>query len=170
MNVLFLDIDGVLNSEEYYRSLTDKNLRDIPIDRTCLARVKHIVDETEAAIVLTSSWRDSWDKDPEMLRREGRTLNGLFKEYGLAIYDKTPVAHEGRRPVEIRQWLDNCNEKIGRFVILDDYDFNWKRHRMFRHWVRTDYEKGGLSDDQAEKAILLFRKSSFYFFMERFEK
>ena len=168
VNVLFLDIDGVLNSEDYYRSLSAKQKKALSIDRRCVARVRHIVDTTQAVIVLTSSWREGWNRNPDLLLEEGQILNRIFGEYGLNIYDKTPFSQTGRRPEEIRQWLEHCKEKIHRYVILDDFDFRWKEYRMYRHWVATDYLHGGLSDDQAERAIELFGRSGLYFLMERF--
>lgn len=168
MNVLFLDVDGVLNSEDYYNSLSSEKQRSMPIDCRCVARVKHIIDQTGAVIVLTSSWRGGWDHNPEKMSEEGRILERIFQKYGLTIYDKTPVSSQEKRPFEIRQWMKNCEHNIRRYVIIDDCDFRWKDYRMHRHWVATDFSHGGLSDAQAEEAILLFRKSSFYFFMERF--
>lgn len=170
MNILFLDIDGVLNSEKYYLSLTHEEMREIPLDQRCIAWLKHIIDETGALIVLTSSWRGGWDRDSSRLSTEGQILNRIFSEHGLSIYDKTPVLHTGRRPAEIRNWLENCGLKIHRFVIIDDYDFGWKKQKMARHWVRTDFNDVGLSERQAEEVIALFKKSSFYFFMERFSR
>ena len=53
MKAIFLDIDGVLNSEE-----TD-NPRNFPyfIDRRLLNRFKELVRITEAKVILSSSWR-----------------------------------------------------------------------------------------------------------------
>lgn len=168
MDVLFLDIDGVLNSEEYYMSLSQEHMRNMPIDRNCVGRLKKIIDETSAHIVLTSSWRGGWDKEPAKLMEEGRILNAVFGEFGLTIYDKTPVSHRGRRPEEIRLWMDSCGQKIHRYVIIDDYDFGWKENRMYRHWIATDFNHGGLLDAHVRETISLFHKSAFYFMMERF--
>lgn len=163
IDVLFLDIDGVLNSEDYFYSIPEDQLRDIPLDRRCVARVAHIVEETGAVIVLTSSWRGGWEKDPEKNRLEGQMLDKIFAEYGISIYDKTPVSPRGRRPAEIKEWMEACDESIRRYVIIDDYDFEWKKNKMYRHWVQTDFTGSGLTDEKAEEAIGLFRKSFIYF-------
>jgi histidinol phosphatase-like enzyme len=52
MKVIFLDIDGVLNSSHYFQTRTSK---DIDIDVTRLPLLKRLIDETEANIVLSSS-------------------------------------------------------------------------------------------------------------------
>ena len=163
IDVLFLDIDGVLNSEDYFYSIPADQLNDIPLDKRCVARVSRIIEATGAVIVLTSSWRGGWDKDPEKIREEGRVLNKIFAEYGMTIYDKTPVSTRGRRPVEIKEWMESCGERVRRYVIIDDYDFDWKKHKMHKHWVQTDYTASGLTDEKAEEAIALFRKSFLYY-------
>ena len=55
MKVIFLDIDGVLNSRAYDRKRNWNEQSDI--DETRLTLVKEIVDATEAKIVLSSTWR-----------------------------------------------------------------------------------------------------------------
>ena len=62
MKVIFLDIDGVLNSRRY-DAKRDKN-GNTNIDETRLPLVKRIVDATGARIVLSSSWRNDWDVGP----------------------------------------------------------------------------------------------------------
>ena len=59
MKILFLDIDGVLNSRAYdcRRNWNDKT----NIDETRLPLVKEIVEKTGAEIVLTSTWRRHLD-------------------------------------------------------------------------------------------------------------
>ena len=55
MKVIFLDIDGVLNSGAYDRRRNWNELTDI--DESRLPLVKQIVDQTGAVIVLSSTWR-----------------------------------------------------------------------------------------------------------------
>ena len=59
MKIIFLDIDGVLNSAKYDKKRTAD---DGNIDTTRLPLLKHIVDSTKAKIVLTSTWRKFWEK------------------------------------------------------------------------------------------------------------
>ena len=60
MKILFLDIDGVLNSRAYDRKRNWSELTNI--DETRLPLVKKIIDKTGAKIVLISTWRRHWDK------------------------------------------------------------------------------------------------------------
>ena len=84
MKIIFLDIDGVLNSVRYdcQRTIDQGN-----IDETRLQLIKKLVDATEARIVLSSSWRKHWEKDISKCDTIGRDINEVFAKYQLAIYD-----------------------------------------------------------------------------------
>ena len=56
-NIIFLDFDGVLNSK--YTKEKWKGWAGIEDEK--LQLLKDIVDNTKSIIVLTSSWRHSWD-------------------------------------------------------------------------------------------------------------
>jgi len=114
MKVLFLDIDGVLNTPKMCgRFGTDF------IDNILVALVARIVNETDAKIVLSSTWRID-EKDRSLATRE-------LAEHGLTIHDCTPVitgvggwtsAGSPQRKHEIQAWLDQ--NPVTRFAILDD--------------------------------------------------
>lgn len=92
MKVIFLDIDGVLNSENHAREM-DKLVKegklnekkfsmtwDLPYEDTILP-LKKIIDQTGAVVVLSSSWR--------LLRGKFEELNKIFSKYGFQMIDKT---------------------------------------------------------------------------------
>lgn len=61
MKAIFLDIDGVLNSDEHTAFIKSfitygDNMIE-PFDDECLYNLKYIVDETDAKIIITSIWR-----------------------------------------------------------------------------------------------------------------
>ena len=56
--VIFLDVDGVLNSDEFLKRHTQEI---ISIDYVKI--LKEIVDRTNAALVLSSSWKCGWSKE-----------------------------------------------------------------------------------------------------------
>ena len=65
IRILFLDIDGVLNSEEYAKwCYTDDGKQylaeggDIFVDRNAVNLIKRLCDEYDVRIVISSSWRD----------------------------------------------------------------------------------------------------------------
>ena len=88
--ILFLDVDGVLNS------LNSGGL--YALKKPCLRRLTAIVKDTGCKIVLSSTWRKDW----YALRRLKRVLSYR----GLEIFDVTPILYKDRG-YEIEQWLTN---------------------------------------------------------------
>lgn len=153
MKILFLDIDGVLNSREYDRKRNWNEQTDI--DETRLPLVKEIIDKTGAKIVLISTWRSHWDRDESLCDEDGMYINRLFSKYGLAIYDKTQdLGLLSKRKDEVKTWLAEHKSDIESFVILDDYRFGWDD--LSDVYIHTNPNYGlGLEDEHVEKAITL---------------
>ena len=89
MKVIFLDIDGVLNTEDTFRKMIDGFL-DIEIDEFRVEYLKKIVDATDAKIVLSSSWKIFFVKKNNMivpLRGKAVQLMNILEKYNLSIYD-----------------------------------------------------------------------------------
>ena len=62
MNIVFLDIDGVLNSkrkliEVYNQTRKPHSGSSYPFDERCLENLKYLIEETNSKIVITSTWR-----------------------------------------------------------------------------------------------------------------
>ncbi len=114
MKVIFLDVEGVLNSDEYFEKTKGLNLQGIyqDIDVEKIKLLKKAVDETGAKVVLTSSWRYT---------KNAIKLKELLKEYEIFV-DATPFI-ENKRGLEIKKWLLD-NQNVDDFVILDDEIFD----------------------------------------------
>ncbi len=151
MKVIFLDIDGVLNSRAYDRKRNKDGQTDI--DETRLPLVKKIVDGTGAKIVLSSTWREHWDTDAEKCDIDGVYVNEIFAKFGLKIYGKTPdLGIDFDRPDEITAWLNSAQETIESFVIIDDYRYAWGK--LSDSFVKTNPNFGlGLEEEHVQKAI-----------------
>ncbi len=144
--VVFLDIDGVLNSVKYDRERTAK---DGNIDISRLPLLKRIIEATGAEIVLVSSWRKHWEREEEMCDGIGREINKTFRSAGLRIYDKTPAL--GERAEEITHWLGE-HTGVAKYVIIDDSFGGWGAHEPFL--VKTNCRIGrGLEEVHVAKAI-----------------
>jgi len=156
MKVIFLDIDGVLNSRAYDRKRNRDEQTDI--DETRLPLVKEIVTATGAKIVLSSTWREHWAKDPHICRDDGVYINKTFAKYELEIYDKTPdLGMDFDRPDEIKAWLDSSQESIESFVIIDDYRYAWGS--LSDNFVKTNPNFGlGLEEEHVQNAIEILNK------------
>ena len=150
MKILFLDIDGVLNSRQYDRQ---KAQDDGNIDPTRLKLVAEILAQTGARVVLTSTWRLHWCPDGASTDGIGRELQAFFASHGVELYDKTPIL--GDRAKEVGAWLD-AHPEVTHFAILDDIKFGWGE--LDSHVIKTDYLIGrGLMEKHVSAAIALLQ-------------
>lgn len=116
MKVIFLDIDGVINSDNNYEKEYKsgrKFTHDLHLDAKCLKWLKNIVSDTCAQIVISSSWRYGDMQSIENLKLQ-------LQNVGLDIYDKTPILNTVTRGTEIQTWLNTKSEENIIYVILDD--------------------------------------------------
>jgi hypothetical protein len=139
MKVLFLDIDGVLNS----RAWKPTNLHGV--DPNAVKRVQDIVAKSDAKVVLSSTWRLVDELIVELLKA------------GVPIYDKTPdlASREGGlrpRSEEIEAWL-NEHPEVTEYAILDD-DADAGYGGLAPQFIRID-ERYGLQDTDAQKVLEL---------------
>lgn len=146
MKVVFLDFDGVLNSDKYIKGSEQGG---IVINPSRMFFLKEIIDETNAKIVLSTSWREHWDKNPVNCDSTGEEINRIFSEHGLCIFDKIPKLHT-RREEEIKLWLEG-NPDTENFVVLDDMllaaDF------LTNHIVKASNYFDGLDQYDVKRAI-----------------
>ncbi|MCH5249017.1 MAG: hypothetical protein J1E98_03770 [Lachnospiraceae bacterium] len=161
--IIFLDIDGVLNSnfwnDSHQREISDGTL----VDSEKVKLLAMLVKRTNAKIVLHSGWKYWFDQDLKPLRPEVENLLMLFKKEELLLGDITPnySTEEIRRnkkfslvkATEILAWLAEHND-VDNWVVIDDLDLHRKEIEM--HQVKTDPSIGLTIDDvyKAEKILL----------------
>ena len=150
MKVIFLDIDGVLNTKSY-RENPEVDYFEQPISEVHMCLLEYLVKSTGAKIVLSSTWREYWDKGKLQFDRFGDYINRLFAEYGLEIYDKTPELRG--RSEEIDAWKKLHQDELESYVILDDFDFEWSQENE-KHLVKT-MDEVGLDEEAVERAALI---------------
>lgn len=141
INVVFLDVDGVLNCAATY---PQHNY----IDPQFVENLAELVHRHDAKIVLSSSWRtfftrnDAGNLIDRKLHQYGKTglatvlIDALAKE-NLEIYDLVAdieFAHS-KRGKEIKEWLNN--HSVNHFVILDDDNFDFENEGLSPYHVRT---------------------------------
>ena len=159
MKVIFLDVDGVLNSEVSREHDMEKfdNWMEREVSEIHVNNLKKIVEATGAKIVLSSSWRFDHPKatgrelivDPLM-----RVLDRKLKAVGLDIIDVTPDLHGKIRGLEIQDWLNKHSDVEGFVILDDDTDMTEEQKSCF---VNTTF-KNGLTEELANKAIEILNK------------
>lgn len=169
MKICFLDIDGVLNSEEYNCDRRDLNEADYvtynwtnAIDPVAAERLNRLIRESGAKIVISSSWRIAFSL-PEI--RNILTVRGFL--YSADIIDETPhrveptaKQHaEGERSCrgdEIAAWLgyDVAKDVTG-YVILDDTADMLASQQIY--FVHTSWAIG-LQDADVDLAIYILEE------------
>lgn len=137
MKVIFLDVDGVLNS--YTRGRAGN------ISKGKIKKLRNIVWGSDAKIVVSSAWR----LYPEMRCKLKRYLG--YK--GLEIFDWTvDLGHNIPRGDEISYWLEvNSNLGIEGYVILDDLPFEEFEDHTY-NFVNTNGDEG-LTDQEVVLAL-----------------
>lgn len=161
MRVIFLDIDGVLNSMDWYKrrtrvkSKTWDEYHAQEFDPVALALIKRVISETGAKVVLSSTWR---------LSKEGvKFIKGL----GIDILDVTPhlprptstSVEYCERGKEIQAWIEknieDRGEVVDRYVIIDDdTDMLPEQQEQF---FNTD-NRFGLTEPIAKEIIWYLKK------------
>ncbi len=147
MNVVFLDIDGVMIHNNY-RVRSNKH----SFEEFCPMAVKYLMEilyKTNSKIVISSSLRVVYD-DLNMLREE------LFSHYQLDqfVVGVTPFLGNVDRGDEIQAYIDsikNTELKVDKFIIIDDSDS--MAHLKDRLVQCKNY--AGLSEEHIAEALEL---------------
>lgn len=146
--ILFLDIDGVLNSAEWMKT-GNMGTRDPQehFDPVLCARLESVLAATKADVVLSSTWRRLFPLDDitKWIRKSG--VPSLY------VIDKTPIKMSlCSRGEEIGLWLQ-LNQDVHNFAIVDDDDdMRWPH--LVERFVNTTWEKG-LQDEHVDRLIEL---------------
>ena len=163
---IFLDIDGVLNSEH---TLEDRSTSDASI--ICdqyLENLRNIVEKTDAKLVLSSSWRvyfESTIDDPK--HSYGVQLVQELSKHNLKLHAKTPFVKgefSNERGLEIKTYIEKHN--ITNYVVIDDENFSdFKTHLDMSRFIQTTFgdetttiETEGLNKKVAEEVIKILNK------------
>lgn len=153
MKVIFLDFDGVLNSEASFRYETRRKVLDVghTLSQVSCSNLQYILDQDPSVkLVISSTWRKVHTM-PE--------LKNILNSYGINpsnVLDKTSSVFSGDRSHEITMWLEE-HPGIIKFVILDDDSdvLNVKDPRGHIFQTTTD---DGLLLKQAKQIAKLFRE------------
>lgn len=161
MNVLFLDIDGVLNSANWFKTSYETRRRkrnedrylkdyenarwDLDIGQEHVVHLKRVMEKVESLnIVVSSTWRMHYSIEQLKSR-----LSELLHISPNRIVGKTPRLFETRGK-EIQKWLDD--HVVEKFVILDD---DSDMDHLMDHLIQTRNETG-MQRETADRIIEYF--------------
>lgn len=152
MKVIFLDVDGVLNSKDWLENNRVRKENSVNPEKVKL--LAKIVKNTNATVVLSSTWRCIPEHPMYMY------LTDILGQNGIKIHSLTPKLG-GNRPKEIKAWIDKQSEEI-RFISLDD-DFSeddYRKYGIEYCLVKTSFygENGGLQRNHVEMAIKILNE------------
>ena len=158
MNVIFLDIDGVLNGGHHPQHGFDWVLP------SAISELNRIIELTHSKVIVSSSWR---------LEHSMEELQAKFNEWGvqaeiigvtpeISNWDDECECHfSAARIQEIRWWLDT-HQNITQFAMIDDQDICQDINENVHHdadivskWIQT-VTSTGLTQLDADKVIATF--------------
>ena len=162
--IIFLDIDGVLNTEHYqgllqYQGKPWQDEYGAFFDPKAVKQLKRIIDATDADIVVESSWKylglDAMKELWKVRNLPGRiidiTPSTTSDEYLLNVdLDDFSNKMHHCKGLEISSWLSEKGLSNTRYVIIDDEYVILDS--QLPHFILTNpYE--GITEEQANKAI-----------------
>jgi HAD domain in Swiss Army Knife RNA repair proteins len=178
MKVIFLDVDGVLNTYEsgfggfMPGGAEEYTTEQLLWDYNCVKRLRRIVEATDAKIVVSSFWRKDFPAVHEFPK--------FFTTYAWSsapVIGQTPDFDDGSkhtgpygtrfasavaRADEVYDYLSRHSE-ITHYVILDDmspenfsFNLDWNPAWLVvkDHYLQTD-DTLGITDENVETAIAL---------------
>lgn len=139
MKVIFLDIDGVLNSTKSAQKFGSFN----HLDPSAIDILNHICVRTGAKVVISSSWRHmGLQAVKDILISQGIEAEIIGMTPYWKIRDGNVVGAYETRGEEIQVWLDK-NPEVKNFVIIDDSN---DMGDLAPHLVLTSINDGLIED------------------------
>lgn len=150
--IIFLDIDGVLNC----RATAGVRPTSHRFDLDKVALLDAFVRETDADVVISSSWRRHYPLTEIIgfLRERGFTgrvigvtpiLNIAYVPSARGVVQSTEITPEGFHPcergLEIDHWRNEHERLDDPFLIFDD-GLDFTESQQVNHLVRTTFEVG----------------------------
>lgn len=160
-DLLFLDIDGVLNNMCYMeKPKTNKNGVHSEIDRSKLYLLKKVKEQIDFDIVLTSTWKQLFFYNDKITNDMRNYLIHELADFGFCLFDITQDFNFNR-PKEIYNYLQIHRNIVNNYVILDD-DFSieeYMQYDLHSHLIQTSFYKkqGGLRAYHLPKIIKILK-------------
>lgn len=168
MKIIFLDIDGVLNSVDF----AERNYKETGkglfmydfLDPFAVDSMKKFLDKhPDIRLVISSSWRYGDVHETVDFFRS----NGMSPLADYVIGD-TPRSYSGERGKEIQWFMEHIGTdvmgdfiidndiKVDRYVIVDDEDFDMLDFQKENHLVKIDSLHGITNNDYDKIEKILY--------------
>lgn len=162
--IIFLDFDGVLNTEHYqnflyYKGKTQKDEHGALFDPEAVEQLRRIIDATHADIVVESSWKylglEAMQEIWQARNMPGQVIDitpSTVSDKWLltANFDDLDPAMGQWKGKEIASWLSEHTNKDTRYVIIDDEYVIL--NSQLPHFILTN-SYNGITEDVANRAI-----------------
>ena len=167
--IIFLDFDGVLNTEHYqgllqYQGKSWQDECGAFFDPNAVKQLKRIIDATNADIVVESSWKyhglDAMKELWEVRNLPGRiidiTPSTISDEYLLSSdLENIHPSLLHCKGVEIASWLSKYETQDFRYVIIDD-EYVILDSQLPYFILINPYE--GITEEQVNQAISILNE------------
>jgi hypothetical protein len=165
--IIYLDIDGVLNTDDFLLHSEDDSLEG-QLDPELVLNLAQIVNATGAKIVLISSWRSLKNITPETLTV---ILNKVLAKSAfsgshipLKVVAFTPILPSGNRGREILNFISEHRLSGKPYVVIDDEKSHYHRKLKYSayagNFIEVDPNKG-LDSNVVKKAIEILNRKDF---------
>lgn len=162
-NIIFLDIDGVLNNQNTFIKMKDVRInyykchlyddfkyklayKLLDIEKDKLYLLKEIIKETNSQVVITSAWRNM-------------RIYPLIEDYliniGIPIIGTTKYL-DGLRGKEIKDYLRN--HQVDNYIIINDDIFPDFDLELLSHLIHTNFYHNRLNDEHVDESIYKLKK------------
>ena len=155
--IIFLDIDGVLNTERQHDRCVDEGVAYVDnfgyaFDPIAVINLKKIIDDTGVDIVISSSWK-FWGLSTMQKLWASRNLPGKIidvtpntvSDEMLLEIDLSYMELPAGKGSEIKEWLDIKGSEVTHYAILDDVPDMLPEQES--HFVQIDPRIGITKDD-----------------------
>lgn len=154
--LIFLDVDGVLNCPDTWKiKELAEGMGSKVVCPVMIARFEKLVEELDATIVMSSTWRKFPDHMEHLLSRSsiGKRLHSDWRteSFPARLGDK-----RSGRGEEIAAWLERHPEETN-WAIVDDDSWDILKDQLDR-FVKTSWDSGLTEEKAAELREILTRK------------
>ncbi len=140
MNVIFLDFNGILDTNDNMDVIDEGNLN----------RLKTLVDMFDAKVVISSSLKNSFYYTGKYSKLLQSVIDRLL-EVGIDVIGITPKCDS--REEEILMYLGNHPEVSNYCILDDDYDMERLKEHLVKLPTQMSESQMGFTQEYLDKAI-----------------